>query len=297
MDAAWRCRMRVAPGPQPVLAVVDVDDLLDDPVLGADDRGTERDEMRVGRAPVVHGDRVEPGRAVCDGLGSQLLHVAADRLLALVDAEHRLEPRRIGLRGAVLGLGVDRHGVERLGVEAPLVGQVEDAPALQVGERLDLLHELRPAGSVHSVEHVGREFEDLRDLEDEERTLLDARRPLAVAVPPDQPPEGAHRRGDAQGGPRGVGQSEAIQQETDGQEFDEAPRRHRPHHAVLAKLDLVDHAAPPREREQGGRQELLPLVLGHAEERQGLPRCNAKRRRSRPATAQARGSGPTSRGQ
>ena len=111
--------------------------LLDDPVLRAHHDRAERDEVGVGRPPVVHGDGEEPGGAERLGVRGDLLEVPAERLLALVDAEHRLEPRRG--RGVGAGLrGVQGEGVERPGVEAPLVGQVEDPPPLDAPENASI---------------------------------------------------------------------------------------------------------------------------------------------------------------
>src|SRR6185437_5152222 len=97
------------------------------------------------------------------------------RLLALVEAAGDLEPRR--RRPAAPPRRVDRDRVERLGAETPLVRQVEDPPPLEPGERLDLLEDRRPVAPVEMIEDVGREAEDLGELEDEEGPLLDARRP------------------------------------------------------------------------------------------------------------------------
>ena len=94
---------RAAPGllAELVRLLLALDHLLDDPVPGPDHRRAERHEVGVGHAPVIHRDREEAGRSERDRVGRQLFQVAADRLLALVDAEDRLKPRLAGRRSRV----------------------------------------------------------------------------------------------------------------------------------------------------------------------------------------------------
>ncbi len=136
--------------------------------------------MGVGRPLVVDRDGIEAGHAERLDVGGQLFEVAAERLLALVDAEDRLEPG--GFRPARRPSRVQGDGIERLGAEAPLVSQVKDSPPLERRERLDFLQERRPLRLAQTVHDVGREPEHLRELEHEERTLLDARRPVRVVL-------------------------------------------------------------------------------------------------------------------
>ena len=87
-----RARRRCSPSQGP-------DHLLDHPVPGLDHDRAKGHEVRIGRPAIVHRDREEAGRAEGLGVGGELLEVPAERLLALVDAEDRLEPRRLGLGG------------------------------------------------------------------------------------------------------------------------------------------------------------------------------------------------------
>ena len=76
--------------------------------------------------------------------------MAAERLLALVEAEDRLEARPLRPpRGAA---GVQGDGVEGLVQEAALVGQVEDAAAFHGGKRLNLRHQGGPLGLTQPVQ-------------------------------------------------------------------------------------------------------------------------------------------------
>src|SRR5690349_8661948 len=70
-----------------------IDHLLDDPVPWLQHRRTQRYEVSVGRSSIVHGDEKEAGEREGFRAGGQLLEVAAERFLALIDAEQRLETR------------------------------------------------------------------------------------------------------------------------------------------------------------------------------------------------------------
>ena len=70
-----------------------VDHLLGDPVLRAGSRPGRAGRSGRRPPPGSTSRREEPGRAERLDVGGQLLQVAAERLLALVEAEDRLEPR------------------------------------------------------------------------------------------------------------------------------------------------------------------------------------------------------------
>ena len=117
-------------------------DLLDDPVLWAHGGRAKGHEVRVGRSPVVHRDEVEACDAERDRVRGHFFEVAAQRLFPFVDAEDRLKARRgrFRLRHAV----VQGEGVERLGVQTALVGQVENPPPLDRWESFNFFHQGGP---------------------------------------------------------------------------------------------------------------------------------------------------------
>src|SRR5262249_4667689 len=149
-----------------------------------------------------------------DRVRGQLLQVTADRLLTLVDAEHRLEGRvgRLVVRPAV----VQGQGVEGLRGGAPLVGQMKDAPPLDGRERLDLLGEAGPRGRAAAPQVLRRPAQDLCELKYQKGALLDTgrrRRPQALAQGLAQL---AQRAGVAQRLAGGVGQRQAVQYQANG---------------------------------------------------------------------------------
>ena len=130
-----------------------VDHPLDDPVPRTDHARAKGYEMRIGRPAIVHRDREEACRAERRRVRSQFLDVAAHRLFALVEAEDRLKPRLAWSRGRVTDM--ESHSVRGLRVEAPLVGQVEDPPALEPAEGVDFLEDRSPFLFVQAVEDIG----------------------------------------------------------------------------------------------------------------------------------------------
>ena len=110
-----RCDMHAQrparPGAPAVLALQRADHLLDDIVSGPDHGRAKGNEVRIGRPSIVHRDREEARRAVSGRVGGDLFDVPAQRLLALVDAEDRLESRNLRLGAGARAC--KRDGVER----------------------------------------------------------------------------------------------------------------------------------------------------------------------------------------
>ena len=176
----------------------------------------------------------------------------------------RLEPR-LRRRRPRRPRRMQGDGVERLGVEPLLVGQVEDRAAARAREGLDLLKQRRPFGHGQPVEEVGREPADLGQLEDEEGALLDARRPggrsagggsrpaarrAARCIPGPRGPCRPGRSGRAAGGPPGT---------RPGCPGGTGWTTRSPRTSICC-----DHPAPAAQGQQRGGDEGLPLRLGHA---------------------------------
>src|SRR5262249_9624667 len=80
--------------PRPLRELIAVRFDLRDVMVWTDRDRTERTRVRVGGALVIHRDVEEPCRAVRLAGRLDLLEMTAKRLLALVQAEDRLEQRR-----------------------------------------------------------------------------------------------------------------------------------------------------------------------------------------------------------
>ncbi len=192
-----------------------------------------------------------------------------DRLLPLVDAEHGLELRRPGFLTPFAI--VKGEGVERLRVESPLVGQVEQAPALERREHLDFFHEGAPVPHVQPVQFPRCPAEYLRELEHQEGSLLDLERPGRVDALAEFIPQRAQRAREPEGVPGRLRQRQPVQEQPDRQELDQASFRHGVDHPIAALLEESHHARPAAQGQEGGREEVVPLPLVHAEGVEGLP--------------------------
>ena len=117
-----------------VPAQVGVDRLLVHLVRWRDDDRTMRRGLAVVQALIVDRDAEEAGRAERDVSGVLFLDRPADRLLALVDAEHELRARP--LAGRLLRQHTTRgKRVEDAAAIGALVRFVQDLAALEVGTR------------------------------------------------------------------------------------------------------------------------------------------------------------------
>jgi hypothetical protein len=98
--------------------------------------------MRIGYAAVIHGDVEKAGRSKGLHARTDLLQMAAKRLLPLVQAANHLESRVAHAGRRLPGLQGNR--VERLVSVAPLICGVKHAPPGQRRKGLDLGDERGP---------------------------------------------------------------------------------------------------------------------------------------------------------
>jgi hypothetical protein len=118
--------------------------------------------MRIGRALVVHRDVEEPGRA--EGLAgrSDFLQMATDRLLPLVEAEHRLER---GGRGQGSRLVTDERVVQAM-TNRPLERLMKNATLTHRVDLAELGVEIRDVPGGPLSDDRGVEAAELRDVKE-----------------------------------------------------------------------------------------------------------------------------------
>ncbi len=236
----------------------DVDRLLVDLVARRHHHRTVRGRLAVVEALVVDGHAEEAGRSVGDVAGMLLLDGAADRLFALVDAEHELRPRPLRRpaewQGAALGQRVEDDAAigALVGFEevATAVDRVEgEALAPQAHQRVVVEGgdggRSQPCGARHVPEERRREHGRGRRRNRHQR--------------PQRLPVGRNSRRPA-----------AV---LDGTAFEQQPHRHeleqrgrRSAGMVLGMtLEPREHSGPARQGQCGVVQERFDLVVAHAE--------------------------------
>lgn len=149
--------------------------------------------------------------------------------------------------------------------EPLLISEVEHPTAFDPVKPLDLADQLCPLGRGQPVQFAGRPPENLGEVKDGERPLLDAGRGRGRCPPTQLGPETVQRAGEVQFLAGRVRKSHAFQHQPHGQEPGEAIHGNGVRYAVAAVLQLADHARPPSQGDEGLRHILVPLVLRHSE--------------------------------
>jgi hypothetical protein len=205
--------------------------------------------------------------------------MAADRLFAFVEAEDRLEGDRL----PPWSTGAARHqGVVDAPAEPSLVREVQDAAALDVVEAGQLFLQLVDRGARQPCDRGSVQAQELRKVKQRPGALGLGRRIALGEAAPERVTQAGKRTRMARHRSRGVGEGCAVEQQPHRQEVHERCRCDANRRAVGSLLELAHDPGPPPKRQRARHHEVVPLVLRHAEHRQG-----AQERRHRRAACSA----------
>ena len=263
-----RCRGQQTPrrAASPIGVAQRVHDFLGHPMPRLNDDRTQRREMGVGDAPIVNRHAKEPGHAERLDVAADFLNVAAKRLLAGVDAKHRLKARR-GLAGGRL-LGVHPQRVERLTLKVPFECPMQQPASLEIAKGVDLRDQRQPILARQSSQATGRPAHHLRQLKDDEgRPVAGGQRSLVASGHQHAPqliqlPDLEGRALDE------MFDRQAFQNQVDRHELQQRASRRGRREAVGAQFHMPQQAGPTAQRQQRRLQDVGPFLFRIAENAQ-----------------------------
>lgn len=118
------------------------------------------------------------------------------------------------------------------------------------------------------MQFLRRPSPNLGQLEDLERTTLDAAGRLGLDSIPQTSSQARQRTVIVQRGLREIRKSHPIEDQPHSQKLDQAPLRRRMGDAVSPNLSLPDHARPAAQSQQRRGNVALPFFTSNAQQRQ-----------------------------